>query len=653
MSKGKELTENLVKQEPSNIGSLSRWPDKTKSFLFLFWYRYQHRLTWKFWAALFVVVFGGVGFLATGQLLNMQKSPNCPKIFWPIASASLRLYCAQLSADSRTVEGLLEAITLVEALPNDHPLRSQVNQQVEEWAQDILNLAEKDYQAGNLQQAIAKARQIPNNVEVAAIIEERIAKWQKTWTEGNEILKKLEENLRASNWNQSFRLAVELLNLNNEYWATVKYNEAVAKITVAREDSSKLDDAFNIFVRGGLDNWLKVIEEARKIQASSYAYQEAQKLIGKTEDKLKEYAESLIERKNWQALRDLANQTPNDLKIKEDVTDWSILSEAALDAETGTVEGLEAGILGLEKIDVSRPLHQKALAMRERWQLQVQDVRILSEARDLAQAGTIEQYTAAITKAAGIPRNNPLWSESQQEISSWNRQIQVIEDRPILERAQEISLPGDITSLNNAIIQAKAIRQNRALYSDAQREIQGWQQRIERMEDQPILDQALALANIKDYTTAIETANQIRPGRALSAEAAQNIRIWRREVRARRNLQQANQLAATGTVEGLTRAIGLVTAISTKTDAGVQRSELLERWSYQLLSLATDQANNGRYLEAIRIAEGVSPESTAYSSARSQIQGWRNILQPPAPPPIIESTPLPPESPGTEPSSGQ
>ncbi|MBD2117155.1 MAG: chromosome segregation ATPase [Microcystis wesenbergii TW10] len=651
MSKGKELTENLVKRE--SIDSLTRWPEKTKSFLFLFWYRYQHRFTWKVWAALFVVVFGSVGFLATWQLLNMQKSPNCPKIFWPIASASLRLYCAQLSADSRTVAGLLEAIALVEALPDDHPLRSQVNQQVEEWARDILNLAEKDYQAGNLRQAIAKARQIPDNMAVAAIIEERIAKWQGTWTEGNEILSKLEENLRASNWNQSFRLAVDLLNLNNEYWATVKYNEAIAKITVAREDSSKLDNAFNLFARGGLDNWFKVIEEARKIQASSYAYQEAQKLIGKTEDKLQEYAERLIERKQWQALRDLANQTPKDLKIKEDVTDWSLLSTAALDAEAGTVEGLEAGILGLEQIDPSRPLHQTALGMRERWQLQVQDLRILSEARDLAQAGTIEQYSAAIAKAGEVPRNNPLWSQAQQEIGSWNRQIQVIEDRPILERAREIALPGDINSLSNAIIQARAIANNRVLYRDAQREIRDWQARIERMEDQPILDQAQALANLKDYSTAIETANQIPPGRALSGEASQNIRRWRRELRASQNLQQANQLAATGTAEGLTRAIALVTNISTKTDAGVQRSELLERWSYQLLSLATAQANNGRYLEAIRLAESVSPESTAYSSARSQMQGWRNILQPPAPPPIVESTPLSPESPIEAPSPGQ
>ncbi len=67
----------------------------------------------------------------------------------------------------------------------------------------------------------------------------------------------------------------------------------------------------------------------------------------------------------------------------------------------------------------------------------------------------------------------------------------MIEDRPILERAQEIALPGDINSLSNAIIQARAIAKNRALYRDAQREIRDWQVRIERMEDQPILEAQL------------------------------------------------------------------------------------------------------------------------------------------------------------------
>jgi hypothetical protein len=651
MSKGKELTENDVDREPSVTDvtrSLDRLNQKTKTLLFPLWQRYQERLTWKFWAAVFVIVFGGVGFLATWQLLNLQKSPNCPKIFWPIASASLRLYCAQLDADSRTVEGLLRAIELVAALPLDHPLRSQANQLVEEWSRDILNLAEKDYQAGHLDKAIATVRQIPPNVEVAAIIEERIQKWQETWKEGEEKLQQLEEHLRAANWNHAFRLAVDLLNLKNDYWATVKYNEAIQKISLAREDSSQLDNALNLFDRGGLDNWLASLEAALKIRPESYAYQGARKLIGNVEEKLQGYAGNLIEAKNWQGLQTLANRIPKDLAIQEEVEDWSILATAAIDADIGTVESVESAILTAEQIDVSRPLYSTARSIIDRWTLEIQDLKTLFAARDLAEPATIEALGTAISKAKLIPEGNPRAAEASQEIANWTRQIQVIEDRPILERAREIALAGDGQALQSAIAQAQAIGYHRALYSEAQGEIRGWQTRIERMEDQPILDRAIALANLKDYTTAIETAGQIRSGRALSDEARQNIRRWRSEVQAVQNLQQAYRLAATETVDGLSRAIGLVNRIPSSTDAGGQRSELIERWSYQLLSLATDQANYGRYAEAISIAEKIPSDSSAYHSARSQIQSWREILQPPAPAPIVE--PLPVESPVPSPT---
>jgi hypothetical protein len=633
MSKGKELTK-------STTGLPSFEPP--------LWQKYQERLTWKFWAALFVVLFGGVGFVATWQLLNLSKSPNCPKIFWPVASASLRLYCAQLDADSRTVEGLLRAIELVSALPPDHPLRPQADEKMEEWARDILRLAEKDYQNGKLEQAIATARKIPQNAEVAKLVGERIEKWQKTWTEGNAILGQLEEHLRAASWNQSFRLAVDLLNLKNEYWATVKYNEAIQKISLAREESAQLDNAINIFDRGGLNNWISALEAAQKIRPESYAYQGSRKLIGEIEAKLQEYAGNLLDQRNWKDLQALAERIPKDLSIQAEVTDWSVLANAALDAQAGTVESIEAAILGAEQIGVDRPLYDTARSMIERWTLEIEDVKTLAAAKDLAAPGTIEAYSAAIAKANQVRTDHPRSSEARQEIAGWISQIQVIEDRPILERAREISLPGDGQSLRAAIAQADQIASGRALYKEAQQEIRSWQARIERQEDQPILDQAISLASLKDYPTAIATASQIRPGRVLSDESRQYIRRWRREVRAASDLQQAYRLAASATPDGLGRAIAVISAIPDSTDVGTQKSEVIERWSYQLLSLASDQANFGRYLEAISIAERIRSDSSAYSSAQEQIRGWREILQPPAPPTVTE--PVPVDPPPSEPA---
>jgi hypothetical protein len=633
MSKGKELTK-------STTGLPSFDPP--------LWQKYQERLTWKFWAALFVVLFGGVGFVATWQLLNLSKSPNCPKIFWPVASASLRLYCAQLDADSRTVEGLLRAIELVSALPPDHPLRPQADEKMEEWARDILLLAEKDYQNGQLEQAIATARKIPQNAEVAKLVGERIEKWQKTWAEGNQILGQLEEHLRAASWNQAFRLAVDLLNLKNEYWATVKYNEAIEKISLAREESAQLDNAINIFDRGGLNNWLTALEAAQKIRPESYAYQGSRKLIGEIEAKLQEYASNLIDQRNWKDLQSLAERIPKDLSIQAEVTDWSVLANAALDAQAGTVESIEAAILGAEQIGVDRPLYDTARSMIERWTLEIQDVKTLAAAKDLAAPGTIEAYSAAIAKAREVRTDHPRGSEAKQEIAGWISQIQVIEDRPILERAREISLQGDGQSLRAAIAQATQIASGRALYKEAREEMRSWQARIERQEDQPILDQAISLASLKDYPTAIATASQIRPGRVLSDESRQYIRRWRREVRAASDLQQAYRLAASATPDGLGRAIAVMSEIPASTDVGGQKSDLIERWSYQLLSLASDQANFGRYLEAISIAERIPRDSSAYSSAQEQIRGWREILQPAAPPEVTEPAPV--ESPVAEPA---
>ncbi len=141
-------------------------------------------------------------YQAVRQHYSFLEICKTPEVAVEVTLQPLRAFGFDASIIFSDILIPLEAMGLDLSFTDSHgpafanPLRSQVNQQVEEWARDILNLAEKDYQAGNLEQAIAKARQIPNNMAVAAIIEERIANWQGTWTEGNDILSKLEEVLR-------------------------------------------------------------------------------------------------------------------------------------------------------------------------------------------------------------------------------------------------------------------------------------------------------------------------------------------------------------------------------------------------------------------------------------------------------------------------
>lgn len=78
---------------------------------------------WQFWTLLFGVGTIGTAITASAMLLSLPSVPNCPRIFWPTASASMRLYCGQLAASKNTVDDILEAIALVSGLPEDRGLR--------------------------------------------------------------------------------------------------------------------------------------------------------------------------------------------------------------------------------------------------------------------------------------------------------------------------------------------------------------------------------------------------------------------------------------------------------------------------------------------------------------------------------------------------
>lgn len=600
--------------------------------------RLSRRLGWPGWAVLLVLVSGGIGFSATNLLFKLSSSPNCPEIFWPIASASMRLYCAQLEADKRTPEGLLKAIALVEALPQDHPLRSEVDNNVEIWASDLLKLAEKEFQAGRIEKAINLAEEVPNKAKAYSLVREQVEAWRETWKEGETLFVKVEESLRKSNWNQAFRWAVKLLNIGNQYWATVKYDQAVKKIYLAREESSKLDQAYIVFNRGGWENWLKALAATQKISPDSYAYQEAANLTEKIKEKLVAYGNKLVKAHNWQNLRDLAEAIPKELDLDSVASDWQMLANAGIDGEFGTVESLKSAIAAAENIDSASPVYPEAQTLLSRWRLEIEDVLQLAKARELAEPGTIDSLNAAIAQARLISTGNQRYSEAQDEIQNWQHRVEVTEDQPLLDKSREMAVAGDGVSLRAAIAQASTIRPSRALYNDAQEEIRQWQEKIERMEDQPILEQAIALGNAKDYPSAISTARRIGKRRALSLEARGHIRRWQEQVDAQENLEKAYLIAEGQTPDALIRALRILRKIPVATDVNSQRLEAMDHWSYKLLALASEQANLGLYNEAIEMAGRIPSESSVYNSAQTQIDIWRQSLNPAPPPEVAPET---------------
>ena len=598
------------------------------------------QLPWQFWAVFSIAVSGGLGFTAISNLFLVPKAPNCSTIFWPTASASLRIYCAQIYAQHGTLESLLQAIELVRSLPQDHALRPEIDRSLEQWSTELLNLAEKEFQDGNLNQAIEIAHKIPVFSKSYQVAEKRIVKWQDIWKIGTDHLSQIDNQLRQSNWEYALRLAVEILNIKNKYWSTVQYNGAIKKVQLAQQQHEQLDLASDTSKEGGLENWLKALDEVSEIPPDSYVYKQAQELIQKNKYNVVDLVDSNIIQKNWSKVQSIVDSIGNRHIFQTEINRWHIFLTAIENISSDNPDSFQNAIDAMKKIQPGDRLYSEARSFIDRWQLEASDLVFISKSNELASMGTIDDYQNAILQLSLIPLNNPRYHQAQELMSKWQSSIEVIEDQPILNRAEQTARlgEGNISVLRLAIAQAQAINSGRALYSQAQHKIAYWQEQIYNIEDQPIVDRANYFANNKDYPSAIATAERIPSGHPLYEQIQEKIRHWHREMNSSYNLDRAYEIASSRTPENLARAIDLAEDIPSYSDANPQAQSAIELWSSQLLALARDRADQSSYQEAIRIAQMIHHSSNVYNIAQSEIGRWLKEITPqPSPPPQTDS----------------
>ncbi|MFM6318470.1 MAG: chromosome segregation ATPase, partial [Dolichospermum sp.] len=545
-----------------------------------------------------------------------------------------------LAASKQTVNDLLQAIALVKQLPENHPLREEINRFLEQWSRDILQLADETFQSGDLPGAIATARQIPADLEASKLVEEQIAKWQSIWSKAEGIYQEAEQELRQRRWQSAFMLTAKLLRVSNKYWANTKYEQLNDIIVTAREDGDKLYKAENLAKNQGLDNLLQAIKLAKTIKPESYLYQKAQELITGFARKMLQLAQGKMKERDADTALEIAAKIPPIPELQAEVDDFIVLGEAKRSAFIGTVAGLETAISQAQQIDASRENYNEAQQLIANWQLEIEDVSRLEKARNLASQGTVSDLTAAISEVQLIKSGNPRAQEARQEMGRWRGQLETIEDRPYLERAEQIAMSEDISSLQMAIAEVGQIRSGRALYPEARKKMRLWTAKIERIQDQPYLDQARLWADNGDLKTAINEAQKIAAsGRALSNEAQTAIDTWQDQIRSQESWQKAKQVAEIGTPEALVQAMELANRVSNRNSLRLDVNIAIDQWSEQLLQIARSQSQDD-VVKAIDTAKLIPRGSGAYIEAREQIKTWRQLLIPKSPlTPSVESTP--------------
>ena len=582
----------------------------------------------KSWPLVMLIIFGilgTVGGAAVISLFRIPNLPNCRAIFWPTASASLRLQCAESYAQQGDVDSLLAAIALVDKLPKDHPLRIEINSRIEDWADQVLDLAERSFEEGDLELAIATANKIPDRTAAKKLVSDRIDRWQRIWKEGEEEFSGAVKKIKEKDFQAAFSLSVRLLDVDNKFWSTTKYNELTKLIATARDDSRKLSKAIGLAEAGTLEGFKEALKQLDDISDKSVFFAEVKRERNKIAKRMLRRAEELLAARQLADAQAMLNAVPRDIGLNRDIEDFQVFVTAYQQAWTNTISGLENAIDRMRTLKKNRPGYARGQQLIAQWQGELRNLSLLTQAQERAQRGSTSDLSSAIAIANQISKNSPQWEAASKQIDEWRARVETVQDRPILDRADQLAAVGTPDNLRAAIQEAKKVSSSRTLGQEADERIANWTERIQRIEDQPTLDQARQRAQTGDLAGAIAIANRIGSGRSLYRMAQDDIASWQAQEDGRSRLSEATNAAARGDANSLVNAIDIAQRIPDGTDSKRQASGQINQWSWELLRQAELVANQN--LErAISLASRVPSGTEAYDPARLRISSWQEAL---------------------------
>lgn len=319
-----------------------------------------------------VVIPAAAGMMAVQHLLQVADSPDCRASLSSDDALSARIYCADELARNQTVEGLRDGIKLVSSIPADAPLRATGDRRIEQWSQELLNLAETAYQEGDLDRAIATARTIPMSSSVYPAASDRIDQWKKTWERAEEVIQETKASIVRQEWTPALNAARELVKLGNRYWETNRYQELLDEVQ-AGKDQQKAEKAADAKVRA-----------SRAVQTFTKWEQGFE-------------AEAVAR-----------------------------LNRAKNLARSGNLKGLKAAIAEAQQIYYGTPAYEEAQKQLQTWQRQsetIEDRYHLDRAVRLANRGNEDALQAAIDEAFMVSPTGELYEEARTRIDQWMDQV--------------------------------------------------------------------------------------------------------------------------------------------------------------------------------------------------------------------------------------
>ncbi|MEL6815398.1 MAG: hypothetical protein AAFP03_11360 [Cyanobacteria bacterium J06598_3] len=500
---------------------------------------------------------GGVSLRAVSVMTQNPPLPDCTQVSG-LNTDSARLLCARASVRSGSAQALIEAIELVENWQPSNPLYEEADRLMNRWSTALLSELQTMVQRGDIKQALNLAERIPARVAVYPEVKSAIATWDKEWTTGKETEVKVLQAIRARDWVAAKRSLQSFKILNSNYWVRTRHDQLKAKIDREETGRIQLNKAQALAKTGDLAKLGEAFAIAREINLETTAWKEAKPDLEKWAEQVMQYSFQKWEEEDIDAAIAVVQLVPPDLALTAEAQDLlsfghaQRLAKDAYDQWTpsyGQVYNLLEAIQAVQRISPNSPFYTEAQDSLATWQKKLDDMVQLQYASTLANVGQRSTYTLAIAEAEKITQERPQRVQAQTLVSHWKKEIQRLEDRPLLVQAVRVATKGGKENLQAAIAQAEKVEQGRALRIEGQTYIAEWQDRIETIEDQPILTAATKLADGGKLAEAIEQAKKVAEGRALHDDAQLAIKGWVEEIQTiedRPILIRAENLAARG-----------------------------------------------------------------------------------------------------------
>ncbi|MGB7441557.1 MAG: hypothetical protein WA919_10850 [Coleofasciculaceae cyanobacterium] len=508
---------------------------------------------WSWWLFWLIVISTMAGFVASGILWLTKLPPpvDCQKTS-PLSPDGDRLYCAQQAAESGELEKYIEAINLVKDWPNQHPFHSEAERLLGSWSEAIMDFAEQKIKQGFLSEAVKIAQQIPTHSPSYPEVQKTIATWQEEWQRLEGLVSKFKDALKTQNWEEASSLTTTLAKSNLEYWSSTRVDQLMEHLLSEKQAWEQLEEARNLASSGRVRQLKEAIALAAKIEPNSYVKADALSEQSNWSRALLDIAAERFDDQDFTSVIEIAQHVPVNAKPYQEAQDWIYLGRASMAAEKGNMLALLDAIAAVGQISQQSPLNQFASAQTVQWQSDLQDQAQLQLARIMANNKQQEGLKLAIDAATSVKLGSPQRILAQTLIAQWRKEIQEIEDRNNLLLAQQLAESRTLGFLKEAVEVANQIESGQPLYIEATNEIANWQQQIQILEDKPILDLARTFAQRRDLMGAIATAGRIRPERVLYPEAQEAIANWEAQIQIAQDrpiLEAAAALAAQGRLD--------------------------------------------------------------------------------------------------------